>query len=97
MSGTAPEIWIASSDGLNMVRADALVVVRFDRGRVTAQLHDEAKVTVTLVDGSAGPHPSPDFHRQLIRVLAELTDSTGAHLVRPLSDDRGWRWTTESL
>jgi hypothetical protein len=97
MSGTEPEIWIATSDGLNMIRADALVVVRIDGDRVTGQLHDEAKVSVTLVDGTTGPHPSPDLHRQLIRMIAELADTSGAHLVRPLSDDRGWRWTTESL
>jgi hypothetical protein len=97
MTGTAPEIWIASSDGLNMVRADAIVLVRVDGDRVTAQLHDEAKVTVTLVDGTAGPHPSADFHRELIRMVAELGDTSGSHLVRPRSDDRGWRWTTEPL
>lgn len=97
MSGTVPAIWIATSDGLNMIRADALVVVRVDGGRVTAQLHDEAKVTVTLVDGTAGPPPPADFHRQLIRVVAQLADTSGAHLVRPVSDDRGWRWTTEPL
>jgi hypothetical protein len=97
MSRTESQIWIVSSDGLNMIRADALVVVRMDGDRVTAQLHDEAKVTVTLVDDTAGPHPSPDFHRQLIRVIAQLADTSGAHLIRPLSDDRGWRWTTEPL
>jgi hypothetical protein len=97
MSGTEAEIWIATSDGLNMIRADAIVVVRIDGERVTAQLHDEAKVSVTLVDGTAGPPPPADFHRELIRVVAELADTSGAHLVRPFSDDRGWRWTTEQL
>jgi hypothetical protein len=97
MSGTAPEIWIATSDGLNMIRADAIVVVRMDGDRVTAQLHDESKVSVTLVDGIAGPHPPADFHRQLIRMVAELADTSQAHLIRPRSDGRGWRWTTESL
>jgi hypothetical protein len=97
MSGTAPEIWIATSDGLNVIRADAIVVVRIDGGRLSAQLHDEAKVSVTLVDGTAGPHPPADFHRDLIRVIAELADTSEAHLVRPLCDDRGWRWTTEPI
>jgi hypothetical protein len=97
MSRTTPEIWIATSDGLNMIRADAIVVVRLDGDRVTAQLHDEAKVSVTLIDGHAGTHPPADFHRKLIRVVNELADTTGAHLVRPLHDDRGWHWTTERL
>jgi hypothetical protein len=97
MSGTAPEIWIATSDDMNMIRADAIVVVRIDGGRVTAQLHDEAKVSVTLVDGSAGPHPPADFHRELIRVVAELADTSEAQLVRPHYNDHGWRWTAEPL
>ena len=97
MSGTTPEIWIATSDGLNMIRADAIVLVRVDGDRLTAQLHDEAKVTVTLVDGTAGPPPSADFHRDLIRVIAELADTSEAHLVRPVSDDHGWHWLTEPL
>jgi hypothetical protein len=97
MSGTAPEIWIATLDDMNMVRADAIVVVRIDGGRVTAQLRDEAKVSVTLVDGAAGPHPPDDFHRGLVRVIAELADTSEAHLVRPHHDDHGWRWTVEPL
>jgi hypothetical protein len=97
MSANAPDIWIASSDGRDLIRADAIVVVRHDGDRVTAQLHDEAKLTVTLVDGSAGPQPTADFHRELIRVVAELADTSEASVVRPLQDDRGWRWTTEPL
>ena len=98
MSRAVPEIWIVTSDGMNMIRADAIVVVRLDGDRVTAQLHDEAKVSVTLIDGTGtGPHPSADIHRELIRVVTQLADTTGAHLVRPQCDDHGWRWTTEPL
>ena len=97
MSGTEPEIWIATMDDMNMIRADAIVVVRIDGGRVTAQLRDEAKVSVTLIDDMAGPHPPADFHRELVRRIAELADTSEAHLVRPRHDERGWRWTAEPL
>ena len=39
-----------------------------------------------------------DFHRQLVRVVAELSDAAGTFLVRPVHDEmRGWQWVTESL
>jgi hypothetical protein len=98
MGGTTPEVWIATSNGRDMIRADAIVVVRMDcEGRVTAQLRDEARVTVTLVEGSAEAGTPDDFHRQFVRAVAELADSSGAQLVRPLHDERGWRWTAEPL
>jgi hypothetical protein len=80
-----------------MIRAGAIVLVRLDEGRVTAQLRDEAKVTVTLIGAPADAHPPVDFHPELIRIIAELADSSGAQLVRPHHDKRGWRWTTEPL
>ena len=97
MSGSTPDIWIATSDERDLIRADAIVVIRLDGGRVSAQLHDEARVTVTLVDGSAGPQPPADFHRALVRVVAELADSSEAYVVRPRHDGHGWTWTTEPL
>ena len=98
MGGTAPEVWIAASDSHDMIRADAIVVVRLEGGgRVTAQLRDAAEASVTLVDDSASVPLPPDFHRQLIRAVAELADASGAQLVRPHRDDRGWHWITEPL
>jgi hypothetical protein len=98
MGGTTPEVWIATSNGRDMIRADALVVVRLDcDGRVTAQLRDEARVTVTLVEGSADAGTPADFHRQLVRAVAELADSSGAQLVQPVHDERGWHWATGPL
>jgi hypothetical protein len=39
-----------------------------------------------------------DFHRQLIRVISELSDAAEAFLVRAVHDEaRGWRWATEVL
>ncbi|MBC6457375.1 hypothetical protein [Actinomadura sp. HBU206391] len=98
MSGSAPQVWIAASNGRDMIRSDAIVIACLDGGgRVTAQLRDDARATVTLVDGSVGEHPPADFHRQLLRAVAELADSSGAQLVRPVRDDRGWHWVTEPL
>lgn len=97
MGATAPEVWIATSNGRDMVRSDAIVVVRLDGGRLTAQLHDEAKVSVTLVEGLSEADMPADFHRRLIRAVAELADASGAQLITPMCDDRGWRWTTEPL
>lgn len=97
MSANATDVWIATSDGRNMIRADAIVVVRMDGDRVTAQLRDEAKVTVTLVDGSDAVHPPDAFHRDLIHLIAELADSSAPQPVQPRCDERGWLWTTEPL
>jgi hypothetical protein len=52
---------------------------------------------VTLVTGSADVATPPDFHRQMIRMVAELADSSGAQLVRARRDQRGWHWVAEPL
>ncbi|GLZ15026.1 hypothetical protein Acsp04_52610 [Actinomadura sp. NBRC 104425] len=98
MSATAADVWIAAHDGGDLVRADAIVLIRFDgTGRLTAQLRDEARVTVALLEGSASGRPPGDFHCQLIRMISELAASSGAHLVYAHKDDRGWRWVSETL
>ncbi|GGU92543.1 hypothetical protein GCM10010182_04780 [Actinomadura cremea] len=99
MAGTMPEVWISVADGCDMVRADAVVMFRMDKtGRLTAQLRDEAKVSVTLLEGSSGGgHPPADFHRRLARAIAELADSSGAHLIRPAKTGGEWSWISEPL
>jgi hypothetical protein len=98
MAGTSAEVWIVTSDGRDIVRADAIVLVRLDNsGRVTAQLHDEARVTVTLIDASTEANTPADFHRQLVRTIAELADSSGTQLIRPTREARTWRWVTEPV
>jgi hypothetical protein len=43
-------------------------------------------------------HKPDDFHRQLIRVIAQLSDAAGAFLVRPVHHEtRGWQWVSEPL
>ncbi|WP_344895564.1 hypothetical protein [Actinomadura meridiana] len=93
------EVWISAADGCDMVRADAIVILRLDNtGRLTAQLRDEAKVSVTLLEGSSGGgHPPADLHRRLIRMIAELADSSGVQLIRAQHEKDGWRWVSESL
>jgi hypothetical protein len=98
MSGTVREVWIGAADGHDMVRADAIVMLRLDEtGRLTAQLRDDAKVSVTLLRGSSGTRPPGDFHRQLVRVVAELADSSGARLVRARHEQGAWRWISEPI
>ncbi|MBO2458290.1 hypothetical protein [Actinomadura violacea] len=98
MSGTFPEVWISAADG-DLIRADAIVILRLDKtGRLTVQLRDEAKVSVTLLEGSpGGGHPPADFHRQLIRMIAEVADSGSAQLISARHVDGGWRWISEPL
>jgi hypothetical protein len=94
-------VWVAKDDGSDIVRAEEIARVGVDGdGTITAQLTSADGATVTLVEPSNqhGQHPPDDFHRQLIRVLAELSDAAGAFLVRPVCDEQhGWRWNSEAL
>jgi hypothetical protein len=98
----APDVWVAKADGSDLVRADAIVAVGRDYdGNVTARLAEVHGLAVTLVVSGAhheGPATPEDFHRQLVRVVTELSDGTGAFLVRPAcAEPGGWRWVTEPL
>jgi hypothetical protein len=97
----APEVWVAKDDGTDIVRAGAIVAVGRDyRGNITARLAGGEGADVTLVshethDGTQTPE---DFHRQLIRIVAQLSDAAGAAAVRPACDEpQGWRWVTDPL
>ena len=96
-----PDIWIAKDDGSDIVRASAVIGVGIDyNGNITARLGHGEGATVTLADPGRqhGVHPPADFHRQLMRIIAQLSDASGAFLVRPVRDEaRGWEWTTEPL
>lgn len=100
----APEVWIVKHDGSDIVRGDSIAAVGRDyNGNVTARLVGGEASVVTLV--APGPHGGPftpnDFHRQLLQIMAQLSDTAEATLVRPICDgfdeSRTWRWTTEPL
>jgi hypothetical protein len=94
-------VWVAKDDGSDIVRAEVIARVGIDYdGNVTAQLTNGEGATVRLVEPSIqhGHRTPDDFHRQLIRALAELSDAAGAFLVRPVCDEQyGWRWDIEAL
>jgi hypothetical protein len=97
----APDVWVAKDDGSDIVRATSIVGVGIDyNGNITARLGQGEGAIVTLADSGKqhGAHPAEDFHRQLIRIIAQLSDASGAFLVRPVHDEvRGWQWLTEPL
>jgi hypothetical protein len=94
-------VWVTKDDGSDIVRAEVIARVGIDdKGLVTAQLTSGDGAMVTLVEPGTqhGHHTPDDFHRQLIRALAELSDAAGAFLVRPVCDhEHGWRWDSEAL
>ncbi len=97
----APYVWVAKDDGSDIVRAAAIIGVGIDyNGNITARLGHGEGATVTLANPGKehGVHPPKDFHRQLIRIIAQLSDASGAFLVRPVHDEEhGWQWLTERL
>jgi hypothetical protein len=96
----APEVWVAKDDGSELVRAEAIAAVGRDyTGTVTVRLTgaEGAAVTLVTVVSHEGKHTPDDFHRQLVRVVAQLADTAQATVVSPVWDDHGWRWATEPL
>jgi hypothetical protein len=98
---SAPDVWVSKDDSSDVVRAEAIAGVGRDyNGNVTARLVGGEGAAVTLVDsGAHDGSPTPDdFHRQLLKVVAELSDTAQATMVRPVRDEQhGWRWITEPL
>jgi hypothetical protein len=97
---SAPEVWVAKDDGSDLVRAGAIVAVGRDyTGTVTVHLSgaEGSAVTLVTVTSHEGKHTPDDFHRQLVRAVAQLADAAEATVVSPVWDDHGWRWATEPL
>jgi hypothetical protein len=95
------DVWVAKDDGTEIIRARDIAAVSLDyNGNVTARMAggDAALVTLVAQRTHHDEHKPEQFHRELIRVIAELSDSSGAHLVRPVHhESRGWMWTSEPL
>ena len=97
----APDVWVAKDDGSELVRAEAIAAVSRDyTGTVTVRLSggEQSAVTLVTVVSHEGKHTPEDFHRQLIRAVAELADTAQAAVVRAVwDDDQGWAWAIEPL
>jgi hypothetical protein len=95
------DVWVVNDDGTEIVRARDIAVAGLDyAGGVTVRLAGGDGAVVTIVGHRAhhDEHRPDDFHRQLIRAIAELSDAAGTFLVRAVHDEtRGWQWVTEPL
>jgi hypothetical protein len=93
-------VWVVKDDGSDIIRADAIVGVGRDyNGYITARLAGGAGSAVTLVAPASAVASTPeDFHRQLIRLAAELSHAAEPSVVRPVWDEEnGWHWVSEQL
>jgi hypothetical protein len=96
----ASEVWVARDDGSELVRAETIAAVSRDyTGTVSVRLSggEQSAVTLVTVISHEGKHTPDDFHRQLLRAVAQLGDAAQAAVVRPVWDDHGWRWANEPL
>ena len=91
----------AKEAGRDPTRAAPIAGVGRDyNGDITARLAGGEGSAVTLVTPgtSDGPHTPKDFHRQLIKIVAELSHAAEATVVRPVCDEaHGWRWVNEPM
>jgi len=97
----APDLWVANDEGTEIIRAREIAAVSLDyKGNVTARLAGHSSTVVTLVAHRTHLEENKpgDLHRQLVRAMAQMSDSSGAHIVRPVHDEsHGWRWVSEPL
>ena len=98
----AKDVWVANDEGSEIVRARDIASATLDYdGNVTVRLSGGDGTAVTIAGHRANrdePRRPSDFHRQLIRLVAELSDAAGAFLVRAVHDEaQGWHWVSEQL
>src|SRR5215471_17178243 len=85
------DVWVAKDDGTEIIRAQDIAAVSLDyNGNVTARLAggDVALVTLVAHRTHHDEHRPEQFHRELIRVLAEPT--TGMASARSSVLRREW-------
>jgi hypothetical protein len=95
------DVWVANEEGTELVRARDIAGASLDYdGNVSVRLIGGEGAVVTIA-GHRTHHEAPrpdDFHRQLIRVVAQLSDAAGSFLVRPVHQEPGgWHWISEPL
>jgi hypothetical protein len=97
----ATDVWVANDEGTEIIRARDIAGASLDYdGNVTVRLTGGEGAVVTIAGHRTHheEHRPDDFHRQLVRVVAELSDAAGPFLVRAVHDEtRGWRWISEPL
>jgi hypothetical protein len=95
------DVWVENDEGTEIVRARDIAAVSLDYdGNVTVRLTgaDGAVVTIAGHRTHHEEHRPGDFHRQMVRVIAELSDAAGPFLVRAVHHEtRGWQWVSEPL
>ena len=96
------DVWVANDEVTELVRARDIAAVSLDYdGNVTVRLSgtDGAVVTIAGHRTHHEEHRPDDFHRQMIHVIAELSDAAGSSfLVRAVHHEtRGWQWVSEPL
>ena len=93
------DVWVSNDDGSEIIRARDIAVATLDYdGNVTVRLAGGEVVTVAGQRAHHDERRPGDFHRNLVRVIAQLSDASGAFLVRAVYDEtRGWQWVNESL
>ena len=95
------DVWVANDEGTEIVRARDIVGASLDYdGNVTVRLTGSDSAVVTIA-GHRTHHEQTrpdDFHRQMVRVIAQLSDAAGPFLVRAVHHEtRGWQWISEPL
>jgi hypothetical protein len=97
----ATDVWVANDEGTEIVRARDIAAASLDYdGNVTVRLTgaDGAVVTIAGHRTHQERQRPDDFHRQLVRIIAELSDAAGPFLVRAVNHEaRGWQWVSEPL
>ena len=95
------DVWVASDEGTEIVRARDIVGASLDYdGNVTVRLTGADSAVVTIAGRRANHEQArpDDFHRQMVRVIAQLSDAAGPFLVRAVHHEtRGWQWVSEPL